>query len=64
MIIPIGLGAHSYDIVLERGAIKKVGELFGIKGRCLWLPIQVYHANMLNVLLRSSAKLYIYLPSG
>lgn len=35
MIIPIGLGAHSYDIVLERGAIKKVGELFGIKGKVL-----------------------------
>ncbi len=35
MIIPIGLGAHSYDIVLERGVIKKVGELFGIKGKVL-----------------------------
>lgn len=35
MIIPISLGAHSYDIVLERGAIKKVGELFGIKGKVL-----------------------------
>ena len=34
MIIPINLGADSYDIILERGAIKKAGELLGIdKGR-------------------------------
>ena len=30
MIIPINLGADSYDIILERGAIKKAGELLGI----------------------------------
>ena len=34
MIIPVNLGADSYDIILERGAIKKAGELLGIpKGR-------------------------------
>ena len=34
MIIPLDLGKDSYDIILERGAIKKVGELLGIdKGR-------------------------------
>ena len=34
MIIPLDLGCHSYDIILERGAIKKAGELLGIdKGR-------------------------------
>ena len=34
MIIPVNLGVDSYDIVLERGAIKKAGELLGIpKGR-------------------------------
>ena len=34
MIIPVNLGADSYDILLERGAIKKAGELLGIpKGR-------------------------------
>ncbi len=30
MIIPINMGEKSYDIILERGAIKKAGELFGI----------------------------------
>ena len=30
MIIPVNLGADSYDIILERGAIKKAGELLGI----------------------------------
>ena len=34
MIIPVNLGKDSYDIILERGAIKKAGELLGIpKGR-------------------------------
>ncbi len=35
MIIPINLGADSYDIVLQRGALKKVGELFKLKGKVL-----------------------------
>ncbi len=30
MIIPINLGEKSYDIILERGAVKKAGELLGI----------------------------------
>lgn len=34
MIIPLDLGKDSYDIVLERGALKKASELLGItKGR-------------------------------
>lgn len=35
MIISLNLGADSYDIVLERGAIKKASEIFGIKGKVL-----------------------------
>lgn len=35
MIIPLNLGKDSYEIVLERGAIKKVAELFKIKGKVL-----------------------------
>ncbi len=35
MIIPLLLGKDSYDIVLERGAIKKAAELFDIKGKVL-----------------------------
>ncbi len=35
MIIPLMLGKDSYDIVLERGAIKKAAELFEIKGKVL-----------------------------
>ena len=31
MIIPLDLGCDSYDIILERGALKKAGELLGIK---------------------------------
>lgn len=30
MIIPVNLGEKSYDIILERGAIKKAGEYLGI----------------------------------
>lgn len=35
MIIPIELGENSYNITLERGAITKAAEIFGIKGRVL-----------------------------
>lgn len=35
MIIPLNLGKDSYEIVLERGAIKKVAELFNVKGKVL-----------------------------
>lgn len=35
MIIPLNLGADSYDITLERGAIKKAAEIFEIKGKVL-----------------------------
>lgn len=35
MIISLLLGKDSYDIVLERGGIKKAGELFDIKGKVL-----------------------------
>ena len=35
MIIPLNLGADSYDITLERGAIKKAAEIFKIKGKVL-----------------------------
>lgn len=35
MIIPLNLGADSYDITLERGAIKKASEIFKIKGKVL-----------------------------
>lgn len=31
MIIPLDLGKDSYDIILERGALKKAGELLGIE---------------------------------
>ena len=35
MIIPLNLGADSYNIILERGAIKKAAEIFRIKGKVL-----------------------------
>ncbi|MGN0448258.1 MAG: 3-dehydroquinate synthase [Acutalibacteraceae bacterium] len=35
MIIPVNLGKNSYDIVLERGALLKVGKLFPVKGKVL-----------------------------
>ena len=35
MIIPVNLGKDSYDIVLERGVLNKVGELFDIRGKVL-----------------------------
>lgn len=35
MIIPLNLGAHSYNITLERGAISRAAEIFEIKGRVL-----------------------------
>jgi len=35
MIIPLNLGADSYDITLERGAISKAAEIFKIKGKVL-----------------------------
>ena len=31
MIIPVELGKDSYDIILEKGALKKAGELLGIE---------------------------------
>lgn len=35
MIIPISLGKDSYDIILERGALKKASEYIGAKGKVL-----------------------------
>lgn len=35
MIIPIELGQDSYDITLERGALKKASEIFSVKGKVL-----------------------------
>ena len=35
MVIPLNLGADSYDITLERGAIKRASEIFKIKGKVL-----------------------------
>ncbi len=35
MIIPLNLGADSYNITLERGAISKAAEIFRIKGKVL-----------------------------
>ena len=35
MIIPVNLGKDSYDIVLERGALKRVGEYIPAKGKVL-----------------------------
>lgn len=35
MIIPVSLSDNSYDIVLEKGALKKAGELLKIKSRAL-----------------------------
>lgn len=35
MIIPIELGQDSYNIILERGAIKKAAQIFSLKGKVL-----------------------------
>ncbi len=35
MVIPINLGADSYDITLERGSLKRASEIFKIKGKVL-----------------------------
>ena len=35
MIIPLDLGADSYNITFERGALKRASEIFKIKGKVL-----------------------------
>ncbi len=35
MVIPVSLKDNSYDIILEKGALKKAGELLNIKGKAL-----------------------------
>lgn len=35
MIIPVNLGAESYDIIIERGALGRAGELLGLRGKTL-----------------------------
>ena len=35
MVIPVSLAEHSYDIVIEKGALKKAGKLLSVKGRAL-----------------------------
>ena len=35
MVIPLNLGSDSYDITLERGALKKASEIFKIKDKVL-----------------------------
>ena len=35
MVIPVSLAEHAYDIVIEKGALKKAGKLLSVKGRAL-----------------------------
>ena len=30
MVIPVGLGKNSYDIVIERGALERASEIFDL----------------------------------
>ena len=35
MILPVSLPGHSYDIIIEKGSLKKAGELLAVKGKAL-----------------------------
>ncbi len=67
MIIPINLGEKSYDIVLERGALKKAGELLGIpEGRkVLIVTDSGVPADYVNTVAESFSESHIFVfPEG
>ena len=35
MILPVSLPGHAYDVVIEKGSLRKAGELLNIKGKAL-----------------------------
>ena len=67
MIIPINLGEKSYDIVLERGALKKAGELLGISdGRSVLVVTDSgVPEEYVNTVAKSFSKSYTFVfPEG
>lgn len=65
MIIPVNLGADSYDIVLQNGALQKVGELFGIKGKVLVVTDSGVPSEYAKTVAEQFANSYIFtFPQG
>lgn len=65
MIIPLNIGKDSYDIVLERGALKKAGELFNIKGKVLIVTDSGVPEEYVKTVASQFEKSYIYtFPQG
>lgn len=67
MIIPINLGEKSYDIVLERGALKKAGELLGFSDgrKVLVVTDSGVPEEYVNTVAKSFSKSYTFVfPEG
>ena len=65
MIIPLNLGADSYDITLERGAIKRASEIFKIKGKVLVVTDSGVPAQYPETVASQFAESYIFtFPEG
>lgn len=60
MVIPLSLGRDSYDIVLERGALKKAGELFDVKGKVLVVTDSGVPEEYASTVAAQFEKSYIY----
>ena len=65
MKLPINLGAQSYDIVVERGALGKIGELINLNRKVLILTDSGVPAEYSRAVLSACREGYIYtFPQG
>ena len=65
MILPINLGAQSYDIVVERGALNKIGSLINLNRKVLILTDSGVPTEYSKAVLSQCGDGYIYtIPQG
>ena len=65
MVIPLNLGSDSYDITLERGALKKASEIFKIKDKVLVVTDSGVPAEYSRAVAEQFAQSFIYtFPEG
>ena len=65
MIIPVSLANDSYDIIIEKGALKKAGELLKIKGKALVVTDSGVPQEYAQILLSQLDEAYLYtFPQG
>ena len=65
MVLPLNLGENSYDIIIERGALSKIGEYLNLKRKVLVLTDSGVPSEYSEAVKNASENGFIYtIPSG